>query len=244
MDLVIDIGNTRCKVGIFNIIGEMLFFENFENLSLSRLQFLCDEYKVRRSILSSVRKEDPELITSLASNTQHVLFSHTSKLPITVAYHTPQTLGLDRLAGAVASCQSFPKEDVLSIQAGSCMVYDFVDRNGIYHGGAISPGIDMRFKALKQFTGKLPLIEKSEINYYVGNDTQQSIKSGVINGLIFEVKGFIDQYKSDYPNLKIILSGGDAEYLRKSIKNVIFAGSNFILKGLHEILKINAEEIL
>lgn len=244
MDLTIDIGNTRCKVGVFTPNGEMLFFEHFENISIKQLQFLCDKYGVRRSILSSVRKEDPELITFLASNTRHVLFSHTSKLPITVGYHTPQTLGLDRLAGAVASHCCFPKEDVLSIQAGSCIVYDFIDQNGIYYGGAISPGIDMRFKALKHFTGKLPLVEKSEIDHYVGNNTQQSIKSGVINGLIFEIKGFIDQYERDYPDLKIILSGGDAEYLRKSIKNVIFAGSNFILKGLHEILKINAKEIL
>ncbi|MDR2979303.1 MAG: type III pantothenate kinase [Bacteroidales bacterium] len=243
MDLVIDIGNTLCKIGIFDPDGTLFFFDKQEDILLKTIESLCETYSVKRSMVSSVRAIMPDWTAFLASHTLAVSFSHTLRLPITLNYTSPHTLGLDRIANAVAAACYFPDEDVLSIQAGTCVVYDFTDRHGAYHGGAISPGLEMRFNALKQYTGKLPLVSKNEIDYYVGNDTQQSIKSGVINGLVFEIQGFMNQYQKNYPLLKTVLTGGDAEYLQKSVKNVIFADSNFILKGLHEILKINAEKI-
>lgn len=240
MDLTLDIGNTLCKVGVFDTDGQMIFSESFENLSVEFLQRVCTRYNIRRSILSTVREEDSALVSFLSTHTQLIPFSHNSGLPIKIQYNSPTTLGLDRIANAVAAYHRYSGQPILSIQIGTCVVYDFIDSQGIYHGGAISPGIHLRFRALHHFTGRLPLGEKKEIGHYIGTDTQHSIESGVINGLIFEIKGFIDQYRTDFPNLQTLLIGGDAAYLQKSIKNVIFAGSNFILFGLHEILKINA----
>ncbi|MDL2309237.1 type III pantothenate kinase, partial [Bacteroidales bacterium OttesenSCG-928-C03] len=238
MDLTIDIGNTLCKAGVFDKNGDLVFFEKYETLSLAQLEMLCEKYPITRSIVASVREQNTDIENFLVAKTHHIPFSHASLLPVAIRYETPHTLGLDRIANAVAAHLHYPNENTLSIQAGTCIVYDFIDNQGVYFGGAISPGIDMRFKALHYFTGKLPLVEKKEIIRYVGQNTQQSVKSGVINGLIFEIEGFINQYKTDYPDLKVVMTGGDGDYLRKSIKNVIFAGSNFILKGLHEILKL------
>ena len=240
MNLIIDIGNTLQKIGIFSD-EELIFYQVFENFQENDLHYLLKKYPVQYSILSSVIENVIEIETLLKSNTRYISFSHHSSLPIIVDYMQPETLGLDRIANAVAAQKLFPAENILSIQAGSCLVYDFIEQNGHYHGGAISPGIEMRFKALNHFTGKLPLFTHDEIDFFVGRSTQQSMKSGVINGVIHEIKGFITQYEKEYHTIKVLLSGGNAEYLQKSIKNAIFVGSNFILLGLHEILKLNVE---
>jgi len=242
MDLVIDIGNTFCKIAIFRETGELLFDEILPELKEEDIILWLEKFSVKRSILASVAETYSEIETLLKKNTHYLHFSHTTKLPISIQYDSPETLGLDRIAAAVAAASFFPEKNVLSIQAGSCLVFDFIDKEANFQGGAIAPGLSMRFQALHHFTKRLPLLAPHENFSLVGKDTQQSIQSGVINGIIHEINGTILQYQQHYPDLQVILSGGDSIYLQKSIKNTIFAASKFVLKGLHKILRFNVEK--
>jgi type III pantothenate kinase len=156
-------------------------------------------------------------------------------------YQTPKTLGIDRMVLASGAVLKYPNQNRLIIDAGTCITYDFIDENDNYHGGAISPGMHLRYKSLNNFTANLPLLDIDDFNNQmdleinpnlIGNSTQNSIHSGVINGLVFEIDGFIDQYQQQYSNFIIILTGGDAEFLAKRLKNTIFANSNFLLESL------------
>ena len=242
MDLVIDIGNTLCKTAIFREDEELLFYTTLPELKTEDIVLLLEKHPVKHAILSSVAEAYPEIETILKNSTDYVHFSHATKLPITIQYDSLATLGLDRIANAVAAACFFSQQNVLSIQAGSCLVFDFIDKKACFQGGAIAPGVSMRFQALHHFTKRLPLLEKSENPPLIGKDTQQSIQSGVINGVIHEINETIRQYQRDYPDLQVLLSGGDSMYLQKSIKNAIFAGSKFVLKGLHKILMLNVEK--
>lgn len=241
MDLAIDIGNSFHKAALFSEKGEMVYYKCYKSITIDNVKEFFDFFTIERSIFSSVGTEHAEIIKYLQSETNYFPFSHNSKLPISIVYDNPKTLGLDRIANAVAAYSNFAGSNILSIQAGSCLVFDFITKEGDYLGGSISPGIEMRFNALHHFTHRLPLLSKKEINYFIGHSTQQSIKSGVINGVIYEINGFINNYKSNYKDLKVVISGGDSEYLQNSIKNTIFVGSSFILCGLHKILKFNVE---
>jgi type III pantothenate kinase len=191
-----------------------------------------------------VAARNTELERFLQFSSEYHLFTHASKLPIQLCYDTPQTLGLDRIACAVAAQQFYGRQHCLIVQAGTCLVLDFIDSAGNYYGGSISPGLNMRLAALRHYTANLPTTSLEKINYFLGQTTQQSIKSGVINGTIYEIEGFIKAYQSRYKMLKVLITGGDGEFLQKSVKNSIFVGSNFVLRGLHKILQLNAENIL
>jgi type III pantothenate kinase len=241
MDLAIDIGNSFHKAALFSEKGEMVYYKCYKNITIDHIKEFFDFFPIENSILSSVGRDHAEIIKYLQSETHYIPFSHNSKLPISIVYDNLKTLGLDRIANAVAAYSNFAGYNILSIQAGSCLVFDFITKEGNYLGGSISPGIEMRFNALHHFTRRLPLLSKKEINYFIGHSTQQSIESGVINGVIHEINGFISNYKTNYKDLKILISGGDSDYLQNSIKNTIFVGSSFILCGLHKILKFNVE---
>jgi type III pantothenate kinase len=169
-----------------------------------------------------------------------VNFSHETKLPITILYKSAETLGLDRIANAVGAAVQFPNRNVLAIQAGTCLVFDFVNENGEYLGGSISPGINMRLEALHEKTKNLPLLRVEDTpQSFLGATSEESILSGVMNGICYEIDGFIEDYKANFENVMVMLTGGDALYLQKLIKNTIFAAQNLVLKGLNEIIKYN-----
>jgi type III pantothenate kinase len=239
MNLVIDIGNTLQKCAIFDSSDKELFFDSLEEISVKYLNDLFLKFQIQNAIFSSVGKQNIEVLGFLNEHTNCIVFDHHSKLPITIDYTSIETLGLDRIANGVGVASIFPGENCLSIQAGTCIVYDFIDKNGVFQGGAISPGINMRFEALHTQTKNLPLLEKENVNYFIGKNTQQSIKSGVINGVIFEIKGQIDLYKTQFDPLNVVLTGGDMFFLQNSIKNQIFATPNLVLSGLNKILKLN-----
>jgi type III pantothenate kinase len=244
MDLIIDIGNNRQKVAIFDAAGEMINMQVYQSLKTEDIIDILYVYDIRRSILSSVTGRNAELERFLQLSSEYHLFTHNSKLSVQLCYETPQTLGLDRIACAVAAHQFYGSHSCLIVQAGTCLVLDFIDSGGNYYGGSISPGLNMRLTALHQHTANLPLTLLEKIDYFLGRTTQQSIKSGVINGTIYEIEGFIKIYQSRYKGLKVLITGGDGEFLQKSVKNSIFVGSNFVLEGLHKILQLNAENIL
>lgn len=243
MKLIIDVGNTRTKFAVF-IGNETKEVFVTENLSVKLLTRVVEKYPaIGSAILSSVKDYPPEVDTFLQARFYFLKLDDQTPLPVKILYKSPQTLGKDRIAIAAASRALFPGENVLAIDAGTTITYDFVNENGEYPGGGISPGIQMRLKALHAFTGKLPLVDTliSDINL-VGNDTQSSILSGVLNGVVAEVDGIISAYRVHYPQLKVVLSGGDEKYFDKRLKNNIFALPIFVLKGLKEILDFNEEK--
>ncbi len=243
MKLIIDIGNTRTKLAVFwgNETKEIFFTEN---LSVKLLTKIVEKYPaIGSAILSSVKDYSPEVDTFLRDRFYFLKLDNKTPLPVKILYKSPQTLGKDRMAIAAASQTLFAGENVLAIDAGTTITYDFVNEKGEYPGGSISPGIQMRLKALHAYTGKLPLVDSLISNIdLVGNNTQSSILSGVLNGVIAEVDGIISAYRAHYPQLKVVLSGGDEKYFDKRLKNNIFALPNFVLKGLKEILDFNEEE--
>jgi len=194
--------------------------------------------------MSSVINHDSELEDFILSHCDFINFNHNTPLPIINKYQTLETLGKDRLASAVAAHQLFPDKDVLVIDAGTCVKFDFINSMAEYLGGSISPGLQMRFRALHSFTEKLPFVELKPFDILIGKTTHESLLSGVINGTLAEIDGIINRYKENYPELQVVLSGGDAEYLVSKLKNRIFALSNIVLNGLKIILDYNDNQKL
>ena len=241
MYLAIDIGNTLQKAAVFSDDGEILTLVAEPELTTDTVNKLLDEYAISHSILSSVGVERTDIQQLLSDRTHLTRFDHTTPLPIRIDYRTPETLGLDRLACAVAAHALFPTENALAIQAGSCLVTDFVTADGRYLGGSISPGVDMRFAALHHFTQRLPQVERESIQFLTGQTTEESILSGVMNGIADEINGVIERYRQQYGSVKVVFTGGNKDDLQNSIKFTIFAASNIVLLGLYKILIFNAK---
>ena len=222
----------------------MLFYCEKERISESDLHSLIEKYAIGHSVLSSVGEAADDLKAFLQETTNLLVFNHETSLPIRLCYETPETLGLDRIANAVAANALFPNENVLSIQVGTCLVMDFVTKEAEYLGGSIAPGLDMRFSALRHFTKRLPLVGKEGERPLVGASTETSIRSGVFNGICNEIDGAIEQYRKRFGEVKVILTGGNKNDLENSIKNTIFAAPNSVLYGLYKILIFNVEEHL
>ena len=239
MQLIIDSGNTNWKIAIFDQ-DELISIKRFDTLCSTDLTEIFNNNSLEKGIISSVSDLPEFIISQLKDNISLIELSYDTKLPITIDYKTPQTLGKDRIAGVVGAKSLFPDENILVIDAGTCITYDILDAKGNYLGGSISPGLQMRFKALNNFTHKLPLIQCREFDELTGKSTEESILSGVLQGINYEIDGFIEAYRKQFSTLKIILTGGDALYFEKTLKNGIFVSSNIVLIGLKEILKYNA----
>lgn len=247
MFLVIDQGNSFTKIAVFDA-GELYELQNFNNHPDDQLIdgikiFISslEPKKINSGIFSTVARSSKFLQDFLKSITFILEMSEQCKLPVKNAYGTPETLGNDRIASVVAATNMFPHENILCIDAGTCITYDFVNNQSEYLGGGISPGIQMRLKALHTFTGKLPLVSLKPEVELIGNTTESSILSGVLNGIKAELEGIIQRYLRENPGLKIILTGGDAIYFDKKVKSNIFAVPNLVLMGLKDILQYNVE---
>jgi type III pantothenate kinase len=242
MNLVIDIGNTQIKVAIFDHVS-LVHKDNFKAAKImSRLQELASIYPINQVIVSHVAKIDLKELSQLKSLFSVLVLNHDTKLPFKNEYLTPKTLGVDRIALMAGAVSQFPKKNVLVIDAGSCITYDFVNDQAVYYGGAISPGIEMRYKAVHSFTANLPLLDKINEIPEIGNSTQNAIHQGILNGVIQEIEGVIQQYKDKNQKLTVVLTGGDTIFLAKNIKSSIFAIPNFLLEGLNSILIHNIDE--
>ncbi len=239
--LVIDIGNSLTKIAVFNN-KKIVFLVKVDDLIDIDINSVVDKHQIQKIIVSSVRNTVEHSLSALAKKIEIFFFNSQTKTPIKNHYQNPQTLGLDRLAAVVGAKTLHNNNAVLVIDAGTCITYDFVDESSNYNGGSISPGINMRLKALNQQTGKLPLVAfDATFSEQFGANTQQAILSGVINGVLAEVKGFIESYILLYADLKIILCGGDAPFFDTRFKNSIFAKQvisqpNLVLIGLNTIV--------
>lgn len=236
MNLVVDHGNSAAKVGIFD---HQTLMEKHTLLTVEALQHFLVKSTAENIIISSVKK-DVALVASWATQaSKKFILHHTLPLPINNLYATPETLGMDRLAGVSGAHQLFPLQHCLVIDAGTCITYDFLDREGNYHGGGISPGLKMRFQAVHTFTAKLPLVSPKENVNLIGSTTELSIQSGVVNGLLTETEGIIHQYRNKFKDLRVILCGGDASFFENQLKASIFASPELVLIGLNSILIYN-----
>ncbi len=243
MNLVIDIGNSAIKLALFSN-SRIIELQQAENLTISILKRIRGKYTgIQHSILSAVRDVDPAIIDYLENELPHFiqLTEHTP-LPIVNAYGSPATLGMDRLAAAVGANNIFPGKYVLVIDTGTALTFDLVTSDNRYIGGNISPGLKMRFKSLHHFTGSLPLCDEKDDFSVIGDTTEAAIVSGVQQGMILEIDGFIDRVKTIYHEPEIILTGGDSKFFDKKLKNSIFVNQNLVLIGLHEILIFNVQQ--
>ncbi|MGB5666183.1 MAG: type III pantothenate kinase [Maribacter sp.] len=240
MNLIIDAGNTFVKLAVFEN-GTILYDDNTEVSNLiKKVKEVFDNYpKIEWAIVSSVVNLTKRQINALAIFCNVHILDQKSKTPFKNSYATPQTLGVDRIALATAAFYHNPYGNTLVIDAGTCITYDMINDIGEYLGGGISPGLAMRYKALHQNTSKLPFLNIKEPVDLIGNTTDSSIHSGVVNGVCSEIDGVIDQYKSRFKDLTVILTGGDALFLSKRLKNTIFALSKFLLEGLNYLLDYN-----
>jgi len=250
MNLIIDVGNTFIKLAIFS--GGEIRHKRSSRIKdfINYLNQISKEYpKIDRCIISSVGGPTVAEISAAKKIAPVIVLSHECTLPFRNQYATRETLGVDRIALVSAAASQFPEKNVLVIDAGSCITYDFLSAENIYLGGAISPGIEMRYKAMHTFTANLPLLEPKipknsvgDSTNNVGDSTNKSMHIGVIQGVANELNGFIDEYIENFGNLTVILTGGDTHFLLDNIKNDIFANSNFLLEGLNYILEINKDK--
>lgn len=237
MNLVIDIGNTLSKVAIFDN-EELLFVHSYPDFGVEDVQYYFKKYRISRAIISSVGANPEELAEylRLEQGCRVHVFDHHTPLPFENRYATPHTLGKDRMAGVTGAYFDFPGQSVLVIDAGTCITYDVLTSKGVYLGGAISPGIRLRYKAMNTFTKNLPLLETAEEAGLTGTDTAGSMHSGVLNGVVQELDGMIDRYADEHSELQVVVTGGDLIYFDKKLKNNIFARPNIVITGLNKIL--------
>ncbi|MCL2027723.1 MAG: type III pantothenate kinase [Bacteroidales bacterium] len=239
--LTIDIGNTLTKCAVFQN-AEMLTCQSFERLEADHVRAILQQFCPDGYIVSSVA-DTPDFVDELLSEVKRVKFDHHTPLPIINRYETPETLGLDRLALAVAAARLAPQTATLVISAGTCITYDFITSQGEYIGGAISPGLQMRARALHEFTQRLPLVDLPDNIDYCGTNSTAAIQSGILKGALDEIDAKIVFFKEKNPSGKVFFTGGDKNYLVNSTKNRTFAVSNMVLIGLNEILQHNISQL-
>ena len=239
MNLIIDIGNTLTKIAITEN-GNVVFTNRYEVLTQDVLISILSEYSPEKAILSAVGKKEITLIDYLIKQLPVVELDYKTPLPITNLYKTPETLGHDRIAAVVGANYLYPSTDLLVIDSGTAITYDLINNKAEYLGGAISPGILLRYKSLNQNTANLPLLKSFENNTLIGTCTNECIESGVLNGIIGEVDYYINRVREDFPSIKVVLTGGDANFFVNKLKNSIFVVPNLVIIGLNRILDFNA----
>ena len=240
MNLVIDIGNTSVKVYLFEndqIVSKKIL--NEASL-INHVKSLSKDYNIKNIICSSVTKGYKTQLAKLFKDIEYYELSDEKlNIPFYNNYKTKNSLGQDRVGLVSAAYFKFPNANCLVVDIGTCITYDFIDSKNIYHGGAISPGIKMRYNSLNKFTSNLPLLKFKNVDKIIGYSTDESIHIGVSNGIIGEINEYINRLEEKYLKLNVIITGGDSAFLLNKIKNAIFEDQDFLAIGLNNILKYN-----
>ena len=236
MNLVVDYGNSLAKVGIFKgyQLVQQVTFDNRDELKTFVQNFSAENF-----ILSFVADQQITVMNWANHIQRKYILTTSLPIPVNNLYTTPHTLGVDRIAGICGAWQKFPGSNCLVIDAGTCITYDILDKDGNYHGGGISPGLRMRLQAMHTFTARLPLADIIENPPLIGNTTETCLQSGAINGMIEEINGIIHRYQMEFEGLHVILCGGDARFFENKLKESIFALPELVLSGLNSILIYN-----
>ena len=239
MNLIVDIGNSRIKIAVFNkdelIYNEVITNDFFVEIAIN----LIEKFNCKNAIISAVGILNKSEIDQIKAKIKVIELNAATNVPFFNNYATPKTLGVDRIALVAAAVSKYQNQNVLIIDAGTCITFDFVTTSKNYLGGAISPGIEMRYKSLNKFTKRLPLLMREETTSLIGTSTETCIHSGVINGVISEIDSIIAKYRKKNKDLTVVLTGGDANFLSNRLKNGIFANPFFLLEGLNTILTFN-----
>lgn len=242
MNLCIDQGNSSTKVGIFNQ-NELIESSVYVKFEKNELSDLLVKFPVQSCIISSVISNNEEIVKELNFKIPGLIeLTDKTDIPIENKYSTPETLGKDRLAAIVGAAWLKPGSDILVIDAGTAITYDFIDSNRNYLGGNIAPGLNLRLRSLHEFTHKLPIVEPKTESPFLGDSTESAILSGALYGIAFEIDGYIDTLKIKYPQLSTFLTGGSTFYFDTKLKNAIFAERNLVLIGLNRILLYNVQK--
>lgn len=240
MNLCIDIGNTRIKIGVFDK-GQMIHHDAFHTMSEDQVANLINKFKIDKAISSSTRKHITEFEKRIKSKIDLLRITHKTAIPIENKYHTPETLGKDRLAVVIGCTKVYPGKNCLVIDAGTCITYDLIDASGTYHGGNISPGLRMRAEAMDTMTSTLPLVEPKYNSDYIGKSTETAMQNGIVYGTLLEMQSFIAMIKEDIGEINVIITGGDAPFFEDLLKSKIFVHSFLVLEGLDVIINYNAK---
>jgi type III pantothenate kinase len=232
MILALDLGNTQIKAAVFehNTLIEKYWIA-YENANAALESILTNYPQIDTLCHSAVVHNDKFNFSTFKDRFTIYQISRESRFPFINAYTTPETLGIDRMVLAAGAVLHYPNRNRLVIDAGTCITYDFISNDDVYLGGAISPGLQMRYQALHHFTDQLPELHPQSISEIIGNSTSTAIHSGVIHGVLFELEGCIERYSEKKDNIIIILTGGDANFLAGHLKNTIFANPNFLLES-------------
>jgi type III pantothenate kinase len=240
MNLTIDLGNTYAKTGLFD---DKKLVETNWKLTYDQLITYVHQVRPQQIMVSSVSYSEEQLKEKFKGVTEQIfLLKNTTPVPLIKLYDTPETLGADRVAAAIGAKVIYPQQNCLVIDMGTCITYDLVDTNDRFHGGIISPGVRMRFKAMNTFTQRLPLLEPEGIPVLIGKSTKHAMQSGVMNGLLAEINGLIEEYNKVLTNINVIFCGGDASYFANRIKYPNFVIPELVLIGLNRILEYNVKE--
>ncbi len=243
MKLIIDAGNTTTKLAVFQGIKMVEKYVVKEKELKNNFKKIIKKFpNINKSILSSVSNLSKEDVSKELNHISILKLDHKTKVPFTNLYATPNTLGVDRIALIAGAVSQFPKKDCLVIDVGSCITYDFVNKQKEYFGGAIGLGLKMRYTSLYKNTVNLPLLAPKQVDTFVGNSTENAIHAGVTLGMQMEINAVIEDFSNKYPALVVILTGGNADFLSKRLKNGIFVVSNFLLEGLSHILDYNTNK--
>lgn len=240
MNLITDIGNTRVKLAVFNertLVHKVVLEKHL--MTVDYLRDLDQEYPTDHCILTHSGKPDDSVLHYLRNRGNFLLLDSDTAVPVSNAYQTPNTLGKDRLSAVVAARFLFPETNCLVIDCGTCITCNFIDSSGTFQGGSISPGMQMRFRAMHEFTAKLPLVQPLLGDDFIGKNTEESIRIGAQTAAVFEIDAFINAYSQRFGQITTLITGGDAHYFALHLKNKIFAEENLVLIGLNEILNYN-----
>lgn len=242
--LCIDQGNTLTKACIFKD-DKIIANESYESGNASAgISSLIEAHRPSGAIWCSVTQPSEDISSLLQGHVEYVhQLTSQSHLPIMNAYGSPDTLGSDRIALAVAVQHDYPDSNVLAISLGTCITYNFVQKNKAFRGGIISPGMNMRLRAMHEFTGKLPEVAADGDLLLLGYDTETSMRSGAVNGMAAELEGIIEQFNAQYADFNAVLTGGDAPVFANKLKSKIFADPDLLMKGLQLILKHNVPQL-
>ncbi len=241
MNLAIDIGNTFVKTGVFD--GDKLVATAvYKRFSIKVIESLAYNHSIRNVILSTVRRPNKKMESYIEKNFLFIKLTERTSLPIKNLYQTPETLGKDRLAAVVGAKRLFLSDNCLVVDAGTCITFDIINKAGEYLGGNISPGINMRLKAMHTYTANLPVVKRENHDLFYGVNTETALLNGGQLGAILETKAFIGLCEEHFGEIKVIFTGGDAKYLADKLKTRIFVRQNLVLEGLNKILNYNVEK--
>lgn len=239
MKLTLDIGNTYSKYGFFtgNNLSEQGLVHGLDELG-AFLKSRSEDFE--RAIVCSVRYKYEQLSHLFPDSKEVLYLDHQTRIPVSMSYTTPETLGMDRLAAVIGASELFPDKPVMVIDIGTCITYDYMNQSGVFEGGIISPGVELRYKAMHEYTQRLPLLDDREAETLIGDSTANAMRSGVINGITGEIEYMISQFLLKTPDLKVIITGGGAKIFESRIKADIFVALEIVLVGLNRVLDCNA----